>query len=252
MKTRRNANMVEIANQRMLAIYESIMSEGLLGALGGAALGGALGAGAGALGGDSFDKIDAVQTANTKVNNFNDASAKLTNAQADVSHATEVATDMKNYADSVQSVVDSNVPDKVAELQHSGEELQKIGDKKGGILGKLQSFAGKAQQAAGNQLEKLHTSGALDDHLKMAQTMSQNAQQQLDTSKLNLKTAENNFNQANNVSTTDKALNWASKNHVAAGAAAGAVAGGAIGAFAHDDRKDEADDEILEDDNRLF
>ena len=57
----------------------------------------------------------------------------------------------------------------------------------------------------------------------------------------------------NNIGAFDKAVKWSGDNPIAAGAAVGGTVGGTIGAFAHDDdRKDEGDDEVLEDDDRLF
>lgn len=241
MKTRRNANMVEIANQRMLAIYESIMSEGLLGALGGAAIGGALGAGAGALGGDALKGSNLVQDANTKFDAVTDAT--------------------KNFDAATKQLTTTTAAQQAADTAASAAKLD----------------LSKIDTTASNDLAYAADSSAFGDAYEQAEAMASqpamqndktadafkkafDTQRDLDIANTELKNAKNVHTDAtnklntakNNYKTFDKAVKWAGDNPIAAGAAAGAVAGGAIGAFAHDDRKDEADDDILEDDDRLF
>lgn len=256
-KNIKNANMVEIANARIMSIYESIMSEGILGALGGAAIGSALGAGAAAVRGDSFDKLDVVKTAGEHADGVTSATKNFGAARSDLekslSKTIDPTPDIQQTASKLNSKLDSISPtptdfnsvdntaltssykgstgvldSPVTTSPYDTNKFTLTGDTTDGVTKEMKTpgaFAAEPKQFDAN----------LDKNIKAAQS------------------AQSKLDKANkNYTTTDKALNWASKNHIAAGAAVGGTVGGAIGAFAHDDHKDEGDDEVLEDDDRLF
>ena len=278
-KNIKNANMVEIANARIMSIYESIMSEGILGALGGAAIGSAIGAGAGALGGDAFKGTDLVKGANSKFDAVATAQDKLVGAQDSLAHANRMANSAQKTANLAHTIA-SNPVEVAGHLQQLGDTHANIA-KAALDVGKNSAFrlpdgvtdtmanpnaptaeihdmiANKYHNAS-TKIEKIHTStdakqptlndiaANADAELAKSKQAVTNAQKEVANKMTAVKDAKNN------IGALDKAVKWSGDNPIAAGAAVGGTVGGAIGAFAHDDRKDEGDDEVLEDDDRLF
>lgn len=239
----KNTNMVEIANNRMMSIYESIMSEGIMGALGGAAIGAALGAGGAALAGkENIQSIGAVKTGMEKVADLDLANKGVETATQGVNDATTALNDVKDGKINMDDLGDTlkKADDALAVAQRNHDTAYRelppedVTD----------DFADKELADAQAQRDK-----AFNDLNKY-----KNADANLEKATKELETAKAvQADKAKNVGAFDKALNQAGNNHIAAGAAVGGTLGGVIGAFAHDDdRKDESDDEVLEDDERLF
>ena len=225
--------MVEIANARIMSIYESIMSEGILGALGGAAIGSAIGAGAGALGGDAFKGSNLVQDA-TKNVNLDIANQKVADhAQAQLG---DIETQIKPLQDKVAA--------STAETAAAKTAYDAAIDANKNIPSPYRNNTQVNTTA--------NTYTAAQDKLQAARSELTTTQAGLDAAKAKAKAASD-IAANKHASTFDKAIKWSGDNPIAAGAAVGGTVGGAIGAFAHDDdRKDEGDDEVLEDDDRLF
>ena len=231
-KNIKNANMVEIANARIMSIYESIMSEGILGALGGAAIGSALGAGAGALGGDAFKGSNLVQDA-TKNVNLDIANQKVADhAQAQLG---DIETQIKPLQDKVATSTAETAAAKTA------------------YDAALAANTNKPLQYSNSTQVKTTANAytAAQNKLQASRSELTTAQAGLDAAKAKAKAASD-IAANKHASTFDNAIKWSGDNPIAAGAAVGGTVGGAIGAFAHDDRKDEGDDEVFEDDDRLF
>lgn len=278
-KNIKNANMVEIANARIMSIYESIMSEGILGALGGAAIGSALGAGAGALGGDAFKGTDLVKGANSKFDAVATAQDKLVGAQDSLAHANRMANSAQKTANLAHTIA-SNPVEVAGSFKQIGDTHASIakaaldaGKKSPFSLpagatdtinpntptAEIHDMVANQYHSASAEIEKTHTStdpkqptlndiaANADAELAKSKQAVTNAQKEVENKMTAVKDAKNN------ISAFDKAVKWSGDNPIAAGAAVGGTVGGAIGAFAHDDdRKDEGDDEVLEDDDRLF
>ena len=249
--------MVEIANARIMSIYESIMSEGILGALGGAAIGSALGAGAAAVGGDSFDKLDVVKTAGEHADGVTSATknfgAARSNLEKSLSKTIDPTPNIQQTASELNSKLNSISPT-ATDFDSLGDTALTASYK--GSAGALDSPVTNSPYDASRFTMTGNTTDGVTKEMKTPGAFAAEPKQfdaNLDKNIKAAQSAQSELDKANkNYTTTDKALNWASKNHIAAGAAVGGTVGGAIGAFAHDDHKDEGDDEVLEDDDRLF
>lgn len=217
--THRNVDMVEIANSRVISLFESIMSEGLMGAIGGGLLGAAAGAGGAALAGEKNIKgIGAIGDAMKKTNKV----AELGSEAAQLANDTkklEIAAGMDPTG--VHSTI-THDPTPI---------LDDFGAATYADNGSVKLEPGKTETITNN------------DALAQSKKATEKATAAFKDAQSKL-------------TTTDKALNWVGNNHIAAGAAAGGIAGATIGAFAHNDddkrRAEESDDEFFEDDDKLF